>query len=93
MAEQDSNKVEIDIKLVNGKHLHLVGSPGDSFVLDSKGLPAFRKNNLKFAVAPDADNDETEGYSTGSEAFVPSTRKWYKLGVADEGAAEWDILN
>ena len=93
MAEKNENKVEILVRLTNGKNIHLVGSPGDSYVLDAKGLPSMRKNNLEFAAAPDADNDETEGYSTGSEAFVPSTRKWYRLGVADEGAAEWDLLN
>jgi len=96
MAEQDENKVEIDIKLVNGRHVHLTGSSGDHLVIDSAGLPALetpRKDKLDFAGAPDADNDETEGFQTGSVAFVPSTRKWYRLGVADEGAAEWDILN
>jgi len=93
MAEKNENKQEILIRLTNGKQYHLVGSPGASFQLNAAGEPSFRKNNLTGAVAPDADNDITEGYETGSEWFDAVARKWYRLGVSDEGAAEWDILN
>ena len=96
MAEKNENKVEILVRLTNGKNIHLVGQPGDRYVLNAVGEPAFeapRKDNLVAVVAPDADNDETEGYETGSVWFDTVLRKWHRLGVAGAGVAEWDILN
>lgn len=93
MAEQDENKVEIEIRQTNGKHIHLVGQPGANFALSDKGVPILRKNNLTAIIAPTVNDDIDAGYVTGADWFDTVLRKWHKLGKNDAGAAEWDILN
>jgi len=51
----------------------------------------FQKDNYAGAAAPDADNDETEGYSVGS-VWIDTTstpHEIYRCVDAAEGAAVW----
>ncbi len=51
----------------------------------------YRKNNFAGTVAPDADDDETQGYSLGSIwANISATpHEFYRCADATEGAAVW----
>jgi len=93
MANQNENKVEIEIRQTNGKHIHLVGQPGATLALNSVGVPVFRKNNFTATADPTVDDDIDAGHATGDTWFRTDTRKWWKLGKSDAGAAEWDLLN
>jgi len=89
MAEKNENKIAVLIRLTNGKNLHLVGSPGDSFQLNDVGEPAFRKNNISAAVPPVVTDDADSGYEVGSDWFDITAGDAFVCLDATVGAAVW----